>query len=210
MEVLEKILASSIELFGQYGFKSITMDDISRRAGISKKTLYQHFANKHEVVTESVVWYNNNTTCTCKSMLDATDNPLEAMVRIIAYFDELYRSINPMAIFELQRYFPEAYKTFRESLLERDVALIRENITQGMELGYYRQGINADLLARYRIETMLLALQPNLLVNDRSRLLSVTVEISDHFMYGILTPYGIQQYLQFKKQYFNQPSTSVI
>ena len=56
MEPLAKILSVSAELFGQYGFKSITMDDIARRAGISKKTLYMHFANKNEVVNESVVW----------------------------------------------------------------------------------------------------------------------------------------------------------
>ncbi|MGZ3753046.1 MAG: TetR/AcrR family transcriptional regulator, partial [Mucilaginibacter sp.] len=60
MEPLHKILSVSVELFSQYGFKAITMDDIARRAGISKKTLYQHFANKEEVVNESVLWYKTH------------------------------------------------------------------------------------------------------------------------------------------------------
>ena len=49
MEVIDKILNAAVELFRQYGFKTITMDDIARRSGVSKKTLYQHFANKNEV-----------------------------------------------------------------------------------------------------------------------------------------------------------------
>src|SRR3954463_9389796 len=112
MEPLVKILSASIELFSQYGFKTITMDDIARRAGISKKTLYQHFANKQEVVQESVVWYKNRMTENCSSVLMDAENAIEAMVKMLAFFDSMNKRINPMAMFEMQRFFPEAYKTF--------------------------------------------------------------------------------------------------
>src|ERR1700761_956520 len=124
MEPLTKILSASAELFSQYGFKTITMDDIARRAGISKKTLYQHFANKQEVVNESVLWYKNNTSETCMAVLDGAENAIDAMVRMMAFFDKMHKKINPMAIFEMQRFFPEAYKTFRDLLIERDVVMM--------------------------------------------------------------------------------------
>ena len=196
---------SSIELFTQYGFKSITMDDIARRAGISKKTLYQHFANKQEVVSETVTWYKHNTTQNCAMLLDESENALEAMVKILAFFDGLYKRINPMAMFEMQRFFPEAYKRFRELLIERDVVMVRDNILQGIKEGYYRENINAELLARYRIETSLMALQPTLMVNERTDLMSsVALEIGEHFMYGIMTQKGIDQYVKYKEQYLKQ------
>lgn len=210
MEALEKILTSSIELFSQYGFKSITMDDIARRAGISKKTLYQHFANKQEVVNESVAWYKNNTTENCVVVLRDAENAIEAMVRILAFFDNLYRRINPMAMFEMQRFFPDAYKQFRDLLIERDVVLVRENILQGIKEGYYRNDLNADLLARYRIETSLMALQPNLMISDRASLMSVALEIGEHFMYGMMTPKGIELYLKYKEQYLKQATAPTI
>lgn len=210
MEILDKILSSSIELFSQYGFKSVTMDDIARRAGISKKTLYQHFANKHEVVNETVLWYKNNTTEDCVVVLSDTENAVEAMVKILAFFDTLYKRLNPMAVFEMQRYFPEAYKEFRDLLADRDVSLVRDNIRQGIREGYYRENINADLLARYRIETSLMTLQPHLMVNDRSTLMSVALEIGEHFMYGIMTPEGIEQYLKYKELYLNKTITTTI
>jgi TetR/AcrR family transcriptional regulator, cholesterol catabolism regulator len=204
MEPLEKILKSSIELFTQYGFKSITMDDIARRSGISKKTLYQHFANKQEVVNETVTWYKHNTTENCECVLADAENAIEAMVRILAFFDKLYKQINPMAMFEMQRFYPDAYKKFRDLLMERDVVMVRENILQGIKEGLYREELNADLLAKYRIETSLMALQPTLMVNDRANLMSVALELGEHFMYGIMNQKGIELYNTYKEQYLKQ------
>jgi AcrR family transcriptional regulator len=208
MEALDKILSSSIELFTQYGFKTITMDDIARRAGISKKTLYQHFANKHEVVSETMTWYKNNTTANCECMLQDAENALEAMVKILAFFDGIYKRINPMAMFEMQRFFPEAYKKFREQLLERDVTMVRDNILQGIKEGFYREDLNAELLARFRIETGLMMLQPTLMVNERAELMSVALELGEHFMYGIMTPAGIEQYKMYKEKYIKQGNST--
>jgi AcrR family transcriptional regulator len=180
------------------------MDDIARRAGISKKTLYQHFANKQEVVLESVVWYKNNTTNSCAQVLLDSENAVEAMVMMLAFFDDTNKRINPMAMFEMQRFFPEAYKTFRDLLVERDVVMIRDNILQGIREGLYREDINADLLARYRLETSLLVLQPNLLVNDRNSLMTVALEIGEHFLYGIMTEKGENLYKTYKAKYIKE------
>lgn len=204
MEPLTKILTASAELFSQYGFKTITMDDIARRAGISKKTLYQHFANKQEVVNESVTWYKTQMTKNCGMVISDAENAIEAMVRMLAFFDGMNKRINPMALFEMQRYFPEAYQTFRAMLMDRDVAMMRDNIEQGIKEGLYREEINADLMARYRLETSLLVLQPNLLVNDRSDLMSVALEIGEHFLYGIMTPKGEKLYQKYKEKYLKQ------
>jgi len=204
MEPLTKILSVSVELFRQYGFKAITMDDIARRAGISKKTLYQHFANKQEVVNESVLWYKSHMTQNCDNLIHDSENAIEAMVRILAYMDTMYKQINPMAMFEMQRYFPEAYETFREQLQAKDVGMMRENIQRGIEEGLYREDVNADLMARYRLETSLMILQPNLLVNSRNDLLSVSLEIGEHFLYGIMTAKGVKQYHKYKEKYLTQ------
>jgi len=206
MEPLVKILSASAELFSQYGFKTITMDDIARRAGISKKTLYQHFANKQEVVNDSVIWYKNQMTELCNSTLNDAENAIDAMVRMMAYFDTMNKRINPMAMFEMQRFFPDAYKTFRELLVSKDVVMMRDNILQGIAEGLYRDNINADLLARYKLETSMLVLQPNLLVSDRNDLMSVALEIGEHFLYGIMTPKGEKLYHKYKEKYLKQAS----
>ncbi len=204
MDILEKILSASAELFTQYGFKTITMDDIARRTGISKKTLYQHFANKDEVVNESVIWHKNNMGSSCTTILSESENAIEAMVKILVFFDEMHKRINPLALFEMQRFYPQAYKTFRDMLVENDVVMMRDNILQGIKEGLYREGLNADLMARYRLETSMLILQPSLLVSDRNNLMSVAMEIGEHFMYGLMTPKGEKLYQKYKEQYLKQ------
>ena len=201
MEVLTIILSASADLFRQYGFKTITMDDIARRAGISKKTLYQHFANKQEVVTEALVWYKTQMSDSCRDLMSHAENSIESMVKVLAYMDETHKRINPMSMFELQRFFPETYQKFRELIIEHDAGMIRDNILAGIKDGLYRSDLNADLLARYRLETSLLMFQPNLMVNDRFEMAQISREIGEHFMYGLMTHKGQKLYQQYKEKY---------
>lgn len=206
MDVLTKILNAAIELFRQYGFKTITMDDIARRAGISKKTLYQQFANKNEVVSEAVLWESGKMYDICMELVAGAENAVEAMVRIMNLIDDSYCQINPMALLELQRYYPEGYDVFRNSLLKKDVEVIRNNIISGMEEGLYREHIDADIMARFHIESALMMLQPNLMVSDRNSLQRVNQLISEHFLYGIMTPKGEKLYRKYKEKYTKQVS----
>jgi AcrR family transcriptional regulator len=208
MEALTKILSAAVELFGQYGFKTITMDDISRRAGISKKTLYQHFANKDEVVKETLLWYKNHLDGQCRAIMKDTENAIEAMVRIKATMDHSYKQTNPMAIMELQRYYPEGYKAFRESLLTQDVVAVKENLEQGIKEGLYRENLNVDLVAKFHLEASLLLMQPNLMVNEREDLKAVNHEITELFLYGIMTPKGEKLYHKYKEKYLKHATRS--
>ena len=201
MDLLTKILSASAELFRMYGFKTITMDDIARRAGISKKTLYQHFANKNEVVNDSLIWYKAHMTESCDALMRDSENAIDSMVKVLAFLDETHKKINPMAMFELQRFFPETYAKFRDLLVEKDAVMIRENIVMGIKEGLYRDTVNADLMARYRLETSLMMFQPSLMVNERNDLMNVSLEIGEHFMYGIMTPKGEKLYRQYKEKY---------
>ncbi len=204
MDLLTKILSASAELFRLYGFKTITMDDIARRAGISKKTLYQHFANKQEVVNDSLIWYKAHMTESCESLMKNAENAIESMVKVLAYMDEMYKRINPVAMLELQRFFPETYSKFRDMLVETDTVMIRDNILLGIREGLYRDNINADLLARFRLETSLMMFQPSLLLNERTDLMNVSLEIGEHFMYGIMTHKGEKLYEKYKEKYLKK------
>lgn len=206
MEPLTKILSASAELFRQYGFKTITMDDIARRSGISKKTLYQHFANKKEVVNESVTWYKCKITEMCDAAMNESENAIEGMVRSMNIIDHVNRQINPMAMLELERYYPEGFERFKESLMKNDVMSISNNIRQGIEEGLYRADIDPDFMARYRMEISLIVFHPNLLVTDRDDIHRVAHQISEHFLYGIMTPRGEKLYQKYKQNHLKTVS----
>lgn len=204
MEPLEKILTAAIELFRQYGFKTITMDDLARRAGISKKTLYQHFANKNEVVHEAVTYYKGKISDACCAAMEESENAIEAMVKIMSVFDTINRQMNPLAMLELERFFSETFKKFREEMLDKDVDNVRQNLERGIKEGLYREEINPDFMAKYRMELSLIMYHSNLLVNERQDLQFVGHEISEHFLYGIMTHKGEKLYQKYKEQYNKQ------
>lgn len=201
MDTLTKILSAAIELFRQYGFKTITMDDIARKAGISKKTLYQHFANKNEVVTESILWFKGNVSENCTIHLTQSENAIEGMVRVMAMFDDINKKMNPLVLFEMERYFPECFKKFRESIMQDDVQRLKQNLIDGIAQGYYREGINVDFLSVYRMELSMLTYNPNLLVNNTWQVYEVNNEITEHFLYGIMTVKGEKLYKKYKEKY---------
>ena len=205
MDVLDKILSASAELFRQYGFKTITMDDIARSAGISKKTLYQHFANKEEVVREAVCWYCGGLAANARQIVAAAPNAVDAMAALMIHMEQLLRQINPMALMELQRHYPEGYRLFREKLLVDDVALMSHIIRDGMNDGLYREELQPELMARFHIEaSLMLLLQSNLLGGDRYDLPQVKKEINEHFLYGIMTAKGQKTYLRYKEKHNKQ------
>jgi TetR/AcrR family transcriptional regulator, cholesterol catabolism regulator len=200
MDTLTKIRTCAVELFRQFGFKSVTMDDVARRAGLSKKTLYQHFDNKDKVVSDTIVWYKCKISDSCKSMLGSSGNAVEAFVKIQQMLDEAHKDVNPLLIFELQRFYPEGYLQFRRNL-EQDAQQIKDNILQGIKEGNYRADIDADLLSKFHIETAMLVLHPNMMVKDRYDIQHVNKAITEHFLYGIMTPKGEKLYRKYKEKY---------
>lgn len=207
MEPVIKILSASTELFRQHGFKVTTMDDIARRAGISKKTLYQHFSNKNEIVIESVSWYKDKISGMCQAAMSQSANAIEGMVRTMDMFDQIHRQINPNALMELERYYPDGYEKFKEKLMGEDVERIKDNILQGIAEGNYRADVNPEFMARYRMELSLMIFHPNLLVNERHDMHVVGHEIAEHYLYGIMTPKGEKLYQKYKEKYLKKVTT---
>ena len=134
------------------------------------------------------------------SMLNGSENAIEAFVKIQNMLDNTYKDINPLIIFELQRFYPAGYQQFPKNL-EEDVAQVKTNLLQGIAEGNYREDIDADLLSKFHIESAMLLLQPNMMVKDRYDLRHVNHAITEHFLYGIMTPKGEKLYRKYREQY---------
>lgn len=206
MEVLDRILNAATELFRQYGFKTITMDDIARRAGISKKTLYQQFANKEEVVEAAMQYFHEHVFEACTGISHAADNAVAAMVQCMSLVDEMCGKMNPLAMLELQRFYPRVYSQLQSEMLAETIRLIRQNIEQGMAEGYYRQGLNADLLAHYRIATARMLNESETLMGRKFQLREINQALSEHFLFGLLTAKGERLYHTYQETYQQQAS----
>ena len=188
----ERILHKAQELFFRYGLKAITMDEVAKELGMSKKTLYEHFKNKNEIiikVTEAYLTHQNIEHQNC------TQNAKDAVEELILLMGSLHRifdNFDVRIINEMQRYYPDAWNIwleFKENTIMKD---IKDNLTKGIKQGLFRQNINIDIIARMRLEQIQLAMDTRYFPSDMYNLAEVNAQLLEQYINGLCTENGHQ------------------
>jgi AcrR family transcriptional regulator len=110
-ETREKIVETALQMFNSRGCRGVTMDDIAQALHMSKRTLYETFANKEELLTECLMLVQERTNERHRKAHSQVDEPLLVamyMLRTNAMFIHKYRRI----IEETERYYPEIHDRF--------------------------------------------------------------------------------------------------
>ncbi len=142
-ELLEKITA----LFLRYGVKSVTMDDISRELGISKKTLYLHFTDKKDVVLKSVDFSLTHQKCKIDELSNEMyENAIDVLMKVSQQLIITQSKVNQNVNYDLQKYYPEAWEKTRQSRQDHVFKSVKENILRGIEEGIYRDDFEIDVI----------------------------------------------------------------
>jgi AcrR family transcriptional regulator len=200
LEVKDYIISESDKLFCQHGFKSVTMDDLARHLGMSKKTIYTHFSDKSEIVNRVIEDRIRLQECVISECINNAENAVHEIFFSVTNMKELLSNINPSLFYDLQKYYPKAwlcFKDFRQSNLYKT---IYANLKRGIGEGYYRSDINIDILTQMRLE------QVDLIFSNSSEytagkygIAQVMVELTEHFLYGICTLKGHRLINKYKK-----------
>src|SRR5476651_702949 len=114
MVQIDRILNGSLELFFKAGIKSVTMDDIAKHLAISKKTIYQFFTDKNELVIALVKKKMHEDEEQMNAMMSGATNVIEQMIDMMKCSEEIFSRINPILMFDLQKYHPDAWDVFQQ------------------------------------------------------------------------------------------------
>lgn len=196
----EKLLKGAENLFLKYGVRSITMDDIARHLGISKKTIYQHFEDKDDIVALVLKTHMESQRQQFDEIASKSKNAVEEMVMLSVLLKESMRNVNASLLFELQKYHQRAWNIWLE-FKKKDIhqSIIR-NLRQGIEEGYFRNDINVDVLGRMRLEMVQMAFDNMVFPRESFNLSEVQAQLFDHFVHGLLTDKGKKLYQKYKEQ----------
>lgn len=199
--IREKILNGAVELFMRYGLRSISMDDIARHLTVSKKTLYQHFADKEDLITLVLESHIQENRKQYEAITKNSTNAVEELAQISQCLRKDMAETNPSVLFDLQKFHPKAWEVW----LDHKNKYIREsvvrNIKQGMEEGYYRAEVNAEVIAAIRIELISMGFDQTIFPQGSFSLAEVQSQIFDHFVYGLCTDKGKKLYQKHKEQH---------
>jgi len=198
--IKEKILNGAVELFMKYGVRSISMDDIARHLTVSKKTLYQHFADKEDLVTTASEAHIEISKKQYELLTENAVNAIDELAQISVCLRKDMTNMNPSMLFDLQKYHPRAWSVW----LNHKNVYIREsvirNIAQGIEEGYYRPDVKAEIIAVLRIEEISLAFDERVFPHSKFSLAEVQIQLFDHFVYGLCTEKGKALYKKYKEE----------
>lgn len=144
----EKIIEISNELFLNLGFKSVTMDDIANKLGVSKKTIYKYFKNKTELV-DAVTDYTFNIICGGIDAICALkENPIDELFDIKKFVMKHLKDEKSSPQYQLQKYYPNIYLSLKKRQFEVMQECVIENLQYGKELGIYRENIDVEFISR--------------------------------------------------------------
>ena len=206
MDQQERIVKKAHEMFMRYGVRSISMDEIASQLGMSKKTIYHFFADKDALVDAVIDIELNNNTEECRLDKEKSENPVHEFFIAMDMVMEMLKMMNPNLLFDLQKYHPSAFKKINDHKNKFLYKLIRENIDKGVEEGLYRPEINKDILTRFRIASIFLTFNPELLPLGKNTPADIVEEITLNFLHGLVLPKGlrlIQKYTQQRQKQFN-------
>lgn len=187
----------------QYGIRSVSMDDIANNLGMSKKTLYQYFADKDELVEGVVDRHINGIEGDCiNCRRDAADAIHEIFITMERIMEE-FSNMNPMLLYDLEKFHYKAFRRFKEHKDKFLLQIIRANIEWGIKDELYRDDINVDVLSKYRIESMMIPFNVAVFPPGKYNLGETSQLIIENFTYGLATVRGhklIQKYNDQRKK----------
>ncbi len=206
-EITERIHRKAHELFMQYGLRSVSMDDIANNLGMSKKTIYLYYVDKDALVDDVVSSIIGHNQSVCELDRKQADNAIHEIFLAMDLIMEMFRSMNTSLLFDMQKYYPGAFQKFLKHKNDYLYNVIKENIMRGIKEELYRADIKVDVLARYRVESIVLPFHPDFHTKVKASLADIEQELTYHFLFGLISQKGYKLTLKYQQERIKKLST---
>lgn len=190
MEAKEHLLQTANRLFRSYGIRSVTMDDVAKEAGMSKKTIYLHVEDKNQLVAELMGFVLDTQRKEIEKQTANTKNAVEEILQVIQCMQHMGANFNPVLFYDLQKYYPQVWLQFKEFKDRFIFEKVRTNLKKGISEGLYRKEIQVDIIAKMRTEQVGIAMNPAFFPSEEFKPWEVMQQLTDHYIHGIVTLKG--------------------
>lgn len=199
-EIKDKILVGAEVLFMKYGIRSVSMDDIARHLSVSKKTLYQHFADKDDLVYKMSEVYLDRSFRQYELIAQQSENSIDELSRISVCMKSDLENLNPSLLFDLQKYHSRAWGLYNEHKVKIISESVVRNIRQGIADGFYRPDLHVDIAAISRVVMIEAGFNQELFPKERFNFIEVHTQLFELFVHGLCTDKGRKLYQKYKNE----------
>lgn len=188
LNILQKVRC----LYMKYGIKSVTMDDVSRELGISKKTLYQYVADKNELV-QKVVELEIKDRESCFTNLTHPDlNAIEEVFEVNRMVLQMLKEFNPATEYDLRKYYPELFSLVHKVRREKIYSNVISNLKKGKAEGLYRSDFDEEIIAKLQLSRIESAFDEKVFTQDELMSPRIFKEIFIYHIRGIASDKGLK------------------
>lgn len=196
-----KILERCERLFMRYGIKSVTMDDVARELGMSKKTLYQYFENKEELVHKVTT---NHFACQnhmVEQVIRHSKTAIDEMFAIAAWMNAMSKNLIPALVYDLRKYHPESWQVFVDHRNNEVINSIKHNLRRGIGEGLYREDLDIEILSRIYVARMEMFIDNEIFPYDQFPPQKTFNVFMDYHIRGVATAKGIKYLEKLKSEH---------
>jgi TetR/AcrR family transcriptional regulator, cholesterol catabolism regulator len=186
----EKILTCAENLFRKYGTRSISMDDIAHHLSMSKKTIYESFADKDEMVYQIITAFRKKLEGLIEVIFDRPANPIERLIKMFTCITSMINETNPSLIYDLQKYHANEWhilQEFRDDFLANK---IKDIITEGIRKQYFNSTLDVNVYVILFLEVVQLPGNEKLFPLAKYSKQAVVINLIDCLVNGIATEKG--------------------
>lgn len=198
MEINERIIVAADSLFMKYGARSVTMDDIARELSVSKKTIYQYYKDKDEIVTLVSQAHIEQEKKEFTEIYESSNNAIEEIFKISQCIRKMVTEINPSLLYDLQKYHRKAWDLYLDYKTEFIKNSVVNNLQRGIKEGCYREEIDVEVIATFRVEQVQMAFDDKIFPRNKFNFSEVQMQLLNHFIHGLLTDKGRKLYKDYQ------------
>ncbi len=191
-------------MYRRYGIKSVTMDEIASQLGVSKKTIYHSFSDKNELVDAVIVdMLTYNRQC-CMKDREKANNAIEEVYLAMEMLQNMFENMNPSILFDIERSHPVTFEKFKQHKYKFLYQVVKDNIERGKKEELYRPEIDPEVVAKIRLETMMLPFNEELFPKSKYSLVLLEQQLIEYYLFGLVSLKGYKLITKYQKERLNK------
>lgn len=193
MDIRDRIVSAAFMLFMKYGIRSVTMDQISRDLGISKRTLYETFADKSELVREGIEYFTGIKRNEARKTIEKSENVIETIYILARKGEEMKQQINPLFFEDIRKYYPDVHTMITTEGRHRDYSLTLSLLKKGINDGLFKEGLDIELVNNFFHQVMNIVMNEEIFPKRRYTHEDIFRNIIMPYLIGISNDKGQEQ-----------------
>jgi TetR/AcrR family transcriptional regulator, cholesterol catabolism regulator len=191
MEQRERILEEATGQFFRFGIRNVRMDDIAAALGISKRTMYEMFKDKTELVQTVLVVLSQQQEEKNRQLMAGSGNVIETIFVFMQEGIRVMNAINPVFFSDLKKFYYSVWTAVHNENVKSAYNITHLLLNRGLEEGFFRKDINIPIVSKLFHEQMNLISEEKIFPRDQFDHTEVFRNLIINFMRGISTTTGI-------------------